>query len=247
MEVFTELAFRVRSALTWSLPAFRRVVPLSAAAEALDAPARARLEALSSRYELAPWSAVCGRQAWRESLYALDVLSRALPATLPPGRALEIGAKNGSMIPALATATGRGVDAVELDAHRRYVWGSTRRVYGEAMARGFSDSRFIAGDVRSLEGPWAVAMWWLPFVTVAPLSAWGLPTRHFAPLELLRHVTSRLVPGGALLVVNQGEAEAEAQAALFAQVGGRARALGPVTSALSPFTRPRLGWLWEPG
>jgi hypothetical protein len=216
-------------------------------ASTLTGPARARFDELRASHPLGAWERCLSPQAWRESLYALDVLAQHLPAEVPAGRALDVGAKNGAMLAGLATAAPRGWDAVELDAHRRYLWGSTRRVYGEAIAASFPDCHFIAGDVRSLEGPWALVTWFLPFLTRAPLSAWGLPERFLAPLELLQHVTSRVLPGGVLLVVNQGEHEASLQQALFQQVGGRLEALGRVESPLSPFRLPRFGWRWRPG
>ncbi|MBU4258784.1 MAG: hypothetical protein KKH45_05285 [Proteobacteria bacterium] len=40
---------------------------------------------------------------------------------------------------------------------------------------------------------------------------WGLPFRRFNPIKLLRDVWDSLKPGGALIIVNQGEAEHRAQ------------------------------------
>lgn len=237
-----EHAFRLRNALRLSLPAFKRVVPLDAIRAELEP---TRLAALQARYDLATWARCCSRAEWREGLYALDLLDAYLPAGLPTGRALDVGSKNGVHLPGLATAWRHGWDAVELDAHRRYLWGSTRRAYGEAIARAFPGCRYVAGDVRSLDGPWALVTWMLPFVTRGPLLAWGLPEREFAPAELLRHVTERILPGGALLVVNQGEREAEAQAALFAELGLTATALGPLQVPLSPYRAARHGFLWR--
>jgi SAM-dependent methyltransferase len=207
---------------------------------------RARLEHLAARHALDDWEACCSRQEWRESLYVLDVLDAVLPRDLPPGRGLDVGSKNGCTLPGLATASPRGWDLVELDAHRRYLWGATRRAYGEALAACFPDCRYHAADVLTLPGPWAVVTWFLPFLTEGPLRAWGLPARFLQPERLLEHVCRRVLPGGALLVVNQGEAEAALQATLFERLGLSPRALGPVESPLSPFRLRRHGFLWRP-
>jgi hypothetical protein len=237
-----ELSFWLRNTVTVSLPAWKRAVSLDSLRGELEARA---LSTLERQFDLTRWAEVCDAQDWRESLYVLDVLSRTLPKDLPPGRALDVGSKNGTYLPGLVTAQLLGWDAVELDAHRRYLWGSTRRVYGEAMARHFPDCRFIAGDVRSLEGPWALVTWFLPFLSEAPLDAWGLPVRELVPEQLLRHVTDRIVPRGALLVVNQGDHEADLQWALFQKLGLKAAELGRIDSPLSPFRRERFGFLWR--
>lgn len=231
-----DLALRARRAVPWSLPAWKHPLPRARATAAWSEAARSRLDELGRRYDLAPWDRVCGAQDWVESAYVLDLLDTCLPADLPPGRALDVGAKNGAYLPGLATAAARGWDAVEIDAHRRYLWGSTRRVYGEAMAAAFPGCRFVAGDVRELDGPWALVTWLLPFLTPAPLVAWGLPERLLRPAELLEHVWARIVPGGALLVVNQGEDEHRLQLELLA---GRGTSLGRLSGPLCPFRMPR--------
>lgn len=244
VEALRRLSFWLRGVTSWSLPAWKRTVTLEALRETLDAQALSRLEA---RFDLSGWAARCDEQDWRESLYVLDVLSRVLPQALPPGRALDVGSKNGTYFSGLVTAQPREWDLVELDAHRRYAWGATRRAHGERMVRGLPGSRFIAGDVRALTGSYAVVTWFLPFLHQAPLDAWGLPRNQLAPEALLRHVHARLVPGGVLLIVNQGDKEAALQRALFERVGLEARSLGQVRSALSPFTRERFGWLVRAG
>ncbi len=217
--------------------------------------AQARVDDLAGRYDLAPLAAACGPVERAESLYVLDLLDRhglATPDATGTGRALDVGSKNGAYLPGLATAWPHGWDAVELDAHRRYWTLRTRRAHGEAMAAAFPGCRFHAADVRSLTGSYARITWFLPFVLEAPHRAWGLPLDTFAPTEVLAHVLSLLATRGTMLVVNQGEAEADAQAELFARcLVGEATgpdatltstALGRIDSDLSPFRKPRFGW-----
>lgn len=244
MNDFTrELGFRWRSAMTWSLPGWKRRIRLSELRQTLSRLAGQRLDELEKKYQLADWERCCGTADWAESLYVLDVLDRHLVEPLPSGRALDIGSKNGCYLPGLATARSGGWDAVELDAHRRYLWGSTRRAYGEAMAETFPACRYWGCDVRAVPGTWSLMTWFLPFLTPHPLEAWGLPLRHFDPKGLLQHVLSRLAPGGMLFIVNQGEAEAAFQLQLlesFPEV--KVTRLGRIESALSPFERVRIGF-----
>ncbi len=244
MDAFNELAFSTRRVLRWSMPAWKRIVSYDSICAELGPPALSRLRDLEvSTGGFSGWR--CSRAEWRESLYVLDVLERWLPKSLPEGRALDVGAKNGCTIPGLATACPRGWDFVELDAHRRYLWGSTRRAYGQRLAKDFEGCRFIAGNVLDEPGPWAVVTWFLPFLTTTSLEAWGLPRRFLKPERLLRHVVERIVPRGVLLVVNQGETEAGLQAELFRELGCHAERLGRIESALSPFVQPRFGFRWS--
>ncbi|MEZ4236440.1 MAG: hypothetical protein R3F59_09820 [Myxococcota bacterium] len=153
-----------------------------------------------------------------------------------------MGSKNGAYLPGLAAAVPRGWDAVELDAHRRYLWGATRRAHGEAKAAALPGCRFHAADVRALDGPWALVTWLLPFLTPTPHAAWGLPARLLDPQGVLQHVVDRLVPGGVLLVVNQGAEEARLQRTLLdAHSDLDVTDLGRLDSPLSPFRRERFG------
>lgn len=238
------LAFEMRQRLTWSAPVLKWTIGPEQLLSDLDPEARARALSLLSRYDTSAWSRCCDRTDWRESLYALDLLDSWAPL-IPEGRCLDVGAKNGCMLPGMATAVPRGWDAVEIDAHRRYITGATRRATGERMAKAFPGCRFLAGDIRDQTGPWALVTWFLPFLTPGPLAAWGLPERLLAPEALLRHVTERILPGGVLFVINQGEAEALLQEQLFRTICATPEALGLVRSSLSPFVKPRYAWRWR--
>ena len=225
----TALHLRV---LTWS-PAAK--LPGPSALDGLDPAARARADTLAIRYPLGDLLRVCGEVERDESLYALDLLDRYVGVS--PTRGLDVGAKNGSTLPGLATFGGAW-DAVEVDAHRRYWNLRTRRAVGEAMAGAFPGCRFVAADVRSLTGPYDLVTWFLPFVFEDPHRAWGLPGRLFDPAATLAHVVSLVAPGGTLFIVNQGESEAAEQQRLLPQ----AEPLGRIESPLSPYRRPRFGF-----
>jgi hypothetical protein len=188
---------------------------------------------------------VCSPLEFQENLYVLDVLDRYLGTRPNPGRGLDIGCKNWSYVPALYAWSGSAWDGVELDAHRRYATLVTRRAYGEYMAAPFPGCRYIPGSLLDVEQRYSVVTWFLPFVRVEPLLAWGLPRRFFEPLRLLRHAWQRVLPGGRMLVVNQGRGEAEIQGELFRKTEIPARFLGEIVSTSSPFKKSRFGWLAE--
>lgn len=242
-----DLAFRVRGALRWSAPVWKlRARSFDRVVASLPSPqARARARALAEQHDLGRWPKLLTARELRENLYVLDVLASHLPGALPDGPALDVGSKNGAVLPALVAARPRPWHLVELDAHRRYLDGSTRRAHGEAIAAAFPGCRYFARSVADVEGRYAAVTWFLPYVRQAPLRAAGLPSRCFEPERLLRHVAGLVAPSGVLLVLNQGERERDEQARLFAQLGLAPEALGVVDSPLSPFVRARYGFRWQ--
>lgn len=202
-----------------------------------------RFAELLQRYRLTDWPRLCVAIEYRENLTLLDLLDQHVPRATTNQRGLDIGCRNFSYLPALSAFSAGAWDGVELDAHARYWNGFTRRAYGEWMARQRSNCHYIAGSLLDLHGRYDLVIWLLPFVASRPLELWGLPQRFFQPLQLLRHAHARLQPGGRLFIVNQGEAEAEVQAELFAEAGIEATALGEMRSPFSPFRNQRFGWL----
>jgi len=243
-ELGRRLAWRLRHIVTWSPPVLRRSRSLPALLRTLPPAGRPAAEALASHYDLSGWERACDVQGFRESLYVLDVLDRY--AGPPPDRSqpsLDIGCKNGGYLPGLRAWSSGPWDGVELDAYRRYWTMTTRRAHGEFVARSLPGCRYLAGNLLDICGAYGFITWFLPFLHAAPLREWGLPDRFLLPQRLFDHAWSLLAPGGRLLVINQGEAEAERQARLFQQARIAARALGRVESPLSPFQRPRYGFL----
>lgn len=160
-----EVGFWWRNSLTWSLPAWKGTAgawdPVLAA---LEPAARERAQTLRAAHDLERWPALLTPTELHENSYLLDVLERLLPRKLPDGPGLDIGSKNGAILPALVAASARPWDLVELDAHRRYLTGATRRAHGERMAAAFPGARYLAQSVTELVGSYAAITWFLPFV-----------------------------------------------------------------------------------
>jgi hypothetical protein len=245
-DLINDIAFKIRSQLRWSAPAWQRRGSLARLQNRLSPAALARQQELQSRHAIDSWPTLLDDQQLHENLYVLDLLQRHLASAHGPG--LEVGAKNGAILPALHAAVPGPWDLVELDAHRRYADLSTRRAHGERMARAYAGCRYIAGTVVDRQDQYGVVVWFLPFLFEAPLRAWGLPRRFFAPEALFDHVVGRVAPRGSLLIVNQGERERDRQRELFDARGLRATDLGLLDSPLTPFRRKRFGFLWtRPG
>ncbi len=244
--VARRLTFWLRNALPWSMPAWK--LPARSwerATDRLPGPAREHAVRLRAEHDLSRWPELLTPLEMQENLHLLDLMVRILPTGLPGGPGLDVGSKNGSILPALIAASARPWDLVELDAHRRYIDFSTRAAHGRAIARAYPACRYLAGSVEALDGSYAVITWILPFVHEGPLRAWGLPHRYFTPQKLLRHVANLLAPGGVLLIINQGEGERDTQRELFAELGLTPDELGQLDGPLSPFRRARYGFRWQ--
>lgn len=231
-------SFRLRTSLAFSAPVLSsRGTSLASLPEA----ARPHAEVLRKRFDLSAMLRAYTTPELLEGLYLLDLLGKHAPERHGPG--LDVGAKNGAHLPALAAAVPGPWLGIELDGRRRYLTGVTREAYAKHLVKDLPNVEFRTGSVLEVSGTFGFISWVLPFVRPAALEAWGLPDRFFEPKRLLEHVWSLVAPGGSLFIVNQGEAEADAQHALFAELNIRAKPLGRLESPLSPFVRPRYGWL----
>lgn len=244
-----EIDWQLQNSLTASLPVFKRSgASIDRITHSFSPAQAARLATLAARYPIDTWTGHCTPKEFVFNLYVLDILDRHLPDGRTFIRSLDIGASSWSYLPALATATRGAWDGVELDAHRRYWTLATRRAHAEFMCRYHAGCRYIPGSLLDIDGAYACITWFLPFVTPGALRAWHLPARFFQPDLLLRHAWSRLLPGGFMFVVNQGERETAEQRRLFRSQGLPANFLGEITSVFSEFSQPRYGWtLTKPG
>lgn len=199
-------------------------------------------ERLQAEYQLEDWPQLCNQIEYIENLYLLDILNQHLGHSSKKGVGLDIGCRNFSHLPAVTAFAPGPWHGVELDADARYWNGYTRSAYGQWMAKQREGCRYIPGSLLDIEGSYNTIVWVLPFVFPEPLHHWGLPPRFFQPVELLHHAWKLLSNDGVMLIVNQGEAEAEEQEKLFKSAAIKARSLGEIRSVFSPFKQQRYGW-----
>lgn len=172
-------------------------------------------------------------------------------------RWLDAGAKNWAYVEALTAFIRRHgqpnfkLDGVELDPNRRYINFQTRRQAALSFIRNIPQATYHAGNLLDWPHPVDIISHFLPFVFKDPHLAWGLPLNYFQPQTLLEHLLSRLKPGGLLILVNQGEAEAQAQQAMLQLASERFplqwKNLGQLPTSFIEYRYPRYGWLCMKG
>lgn len=202
---------------------------------------RARYETLAQHYPLTRLGDYLSAEQWRENLYVLDILDQQLGQNraMAPGPGLDVGCRNFSYLPALHAYSAHPWHGVELDAHARYWNGSTRAAYGRAIATHYPGCVYHATSVTALTGSFVLIVWFLPFLNLDTLVAYGLPRRYFDPPTLLSATHRLLAPGGTLLIVNQGAHERDTQQQLCADLALPCTQPQLVTSVFSPFRLPR--------
>lgn len=227
---FLELDFPIRQRIHWR----RGAPPLPHASKAglFEADAAPEAERLVQAYQLQDWERVSGRGAFEASLFYLQMLERAFTAAdvaLPERlTAVDVGPSDWFYVqtlhafltrwraPSLRTVQ---LDGVELDAWRLYQDLRSRADWAEAYIGPLEGVRYLAQDVRHYQQKVQVACMFFPFLFQDDVRRWGLPRRYLQPAALLQHVVSLVQPGGVLFIVNQGEAERDAQHALLAAAG----------------------------
>jgi hypothetical protein len=225
--------------------------------------AKNRATELMRRYPSVDWDTIASWQRACEVLTYLDWLDtfqQAAPHAFQPlfDQAhclnwLDVGAKNWAYVDALYAFIRANrshafqLNGIELDPHRRYLNFQTRRQAALAHSQSLPHTSYHEGNVLQWTQPAAIISHFLPFVFKDPHLAWGLPLNHFQPEAVLNHTISLLEPGGLLILVNQGQVEADAQAELLAQAAKviplRIENLGQLPARFIEYQYPRYGWL----
>lgn len=185
----------------------------------------------------------------QENLYTTDVLNQVFEKkTSEKTKILDIGSKNwfyakGEYEFFNSFCKNFEIDGIELDAYRLYSNFFSRYEVAQYHIKELKNTNYIAGNLLDLNKNYDYIIWLLPFITKAPLKAWGLPKRFFCPTKLLKHAYNLLNRNGQMLIVNQGEEEAQIQKSLLEKLNIPHKELGKISSEYFEYKNERYAYL----
>ncbi|MBQ4114830.1 hypothetical protein IJD34_05450 [bacterium] len=135
------------------------------------------------------------------------------------------------------------LDGVEVDAYRLYNNLYSRYEVAKYYMQGLQNVNYIADNLLNINKKYDYIIWMLPFVIKSPHKKWGLPDSLFYPEKLLAHAYGLLNQGGQMLIVNQGEIEAEVQKSLLDKLQIPYEYLGEVKTKSFEYNYKRFGFL----
>ncbi|WP_373531667.1 hypothetical protein [Vampirovibrio sp.] len=257
-----QLGFALRNFLNWQPLPFVEVAGSSLELTLRHPESLSKARGLLGEYDLSSFQQRASSQRVLEALTYLEWLDAFYQALPQAFRGLsqsgclnwlDVGAKNWAYVDALDAFSRKQfqgayrLDGVELDAHRRYQDFTTRSQAANAYIQPLPHAQYHEMDVLHWRRTAHIVSHFLPFVLKNPHLAWGLPLHYFQPHLLLLHVLGLLEPGGVLLVVNQGEWEAEAQQRLWEQAAEHYALeiypLGVLPTSFVTYRYPRYGWI----
>ena len=187
-----------------------------------------------------------------EKLYTYDVLDSFFEKIpYKKARILDIGSKNwfyakGEYNFFKTFIEDFILDGVEIDAYRLYSNFYTRYETAKFYTKNLKNVNYIAGnllDISNISVHYDFIIWILPFVSIEPHKYWGLPQKLFMPEKLLKHAISLLNEKGQLLIINQGEKEAQIQKRMFDNLHIKYEEKGIVKSEFMEYKNNRYAYL----
>ncbi len=184
-----------------------------------------------------------------ENLYTKNFLEKFIERKPAQNtRILDIGCKNWFYVKGeyeffKSFCSDITLDGVEIDAHRLYINFYSRFEVAKFYIKGLKNTNYIAGNLLDIKEKYDYIIWILPFVSINPHKFWGLPLKFFEPEKLLLHAFSLLKDNGQMLIINQGEKEAEIQQELFKKLNIIFEELGLVPNEFVEYNNPRYAFL----
>ena len=180
-----------------------------------------------------------------EADYVFDILNWCMkPECKSRMSVLDIGSKNWAYVKGEYNffkkyCNSLKLDGVEIDAYRLYSNLYSRYEAAQFYIKGLEGVSYYPDNLLNIKREYDYIVWLLPFVTKYPLQKWGLPERFFMPERLLEHAYQIL--GREMLIVNQGEEEAQIQEELLIKLNISYKGLGKIES--SRFKNERYGFV----
>ena len=184
-----------------------------------------------------------------ENEYTKDILSKAFTKReLREAKILDIGCKNwfyakGEYDFFKSFCKKISLDGVEIDAFRLYSNFYSRYEVAKYYTKELVGTNYICDNLLNIKDRYDYIVWFLPFVLIEPHLCWGLPKKCFYPKKLLEHAYSLLNNDAEMLIVNQGEAEADTQKALLDELNIPYKFLGELKSEKFEYKNKRFGFL----
>ncbi|MBR2430434.1 hypothetical protein IKB17_03090 [bacterium] len=185
-----------------------------------------------------------------ENLYIEDILSQCftIRENQESLRILDIGAKNwfyakGEYKFFNQISKNIIMDGVELDAYRLYSNFYSRYEVAKYYIKDLNGVNYIIGNLLDIQNKYDYITWFLPFVAKEPHIFWGLPKKYFYPEKLVLHAYTLLKDNGKMLIINQGENEAEIQKNLLEKLKIPYLELGKIESEYLKYKYNRFGFL----
>lgn len=184
-----------------------------------------------------------------ENNYTFDILNQYFSKKkVKDVKILDIGSKNWFYAEGLhryfaSFCKDFQIDGVEIDAYRLYSNLFSRYEVAKYYTKDFSNMRYITDNALNINDKYDYITWFLPFVINYPHKMWGLPQKYFYPKRLLSHAINLLNTGGQLLIINQGEIEANTQKQLLDELNINYKGLGLVSSKSFEYKHKRYGFL----
>ena len=185
----------------------------------------------------------------QENNYIYDILNQCFEKKhLEDVKILDIGSKNFFYAAGLHRYFSEYcqnfvIDGIEIDAHRLYANFYSRYEVAKYYIKNFNNINYITGNVLDLNKKYDYITWFLPFVLEYPHIKWGLPKRYFYPEKVLSHVLRLLKDNGQLLIINQGENEANAQEELLNKLRVSYKKLGLIKNEKFKYKNERYVFL----
>ena len=184
-----------------------------------------------------------------ENLYTYDILDRYFEKILyKEAKILDIGCKNwfyakGEYNFFKTFINNFRLDGVEIDAYRLYSNLYTRFETAKFYTKGLKNTNYIPANLLDIKEYYNYIIWILPFVSAEPHRYWGLPKKLFMPEKLLKHAIRLLNEKGQLLIINQGEKEAQMQKQMFENLNIKYEEKGIVKSKFIEYKNNRYAYL----